>query len=71
MMHPMHIHLVQFQVLERQCTGQPGAADPWELNTWKDTVGAAERPGAGDHEVRKDSPANLITAISSITRITR
>jgi spore coat protein A len=39
MMHPMHVHLVQFQVLERR-NGQGNLVplDPWELNTWKDTV---------------------------------
>jgi len=40
LMHPMHIHLVRFQVLDRQPFG--GGADipldPWEINTWKDTV---------------------------------
>jgi spore coat protein A len=40
MMHPMHVHLVQFQVLDRvrESTGQAMPLAPWELNTWKDTV---------------------------------
>jgi hypothetical protein len=39
-MHPMHVHLVKFQVLDKTDlnTGQPIALEPWELNTWKDTV---------------------------------
>jgi spore coat protein A len=40
MMHPMHVHLVQFQVLDR-CPlggGQCEPLAPHELNTWKDTV---------------------------------
>jgi spore coat protein A len=40
-MHPMHVHLVKFQVVQKRDlnTGQlilPLA--PWEINTWKDTV---------------------------------
>jgi spore coat protein A len=40
LMHPMHVHLVMFQVLDRVdlTTGQPKPLDPWEINTWKDTV---------------------------------
>ncbi|MDT8386513.1 MAG: multicopper oxidase domain-containing protein [Thiogranum sp.] len=40
MMHPMHVHLVMFQVLDKTdlATGQPIALEPWEINTWKDTV---------------------------------
>jgi len=40
MMHPIHVHLVQFQVLDKtdRFTGQPIALEPWEINTWKDTV---------------------------------
>jgi spore coat protein A len=40
MMHPMHVHLVQFQVLERiqLSNGQSKPLAPWETNTWKDTV---------------------------------
>lgn len=40
MMHPMHVHLVQFQILDR-CPlggGQCEPLAPHELNTWKDTV---------------------------------
>jgi hypothetical protein len=40
MMHPMHIHLVQFQILDR-CPLNGGQCEdlaPHELNTWKDTV---------------------------------
>jgi spore coat protein A len=39
-MHPMHVHLVKFQVLDKTDlnTGQPIPLEPWELNTWKDTV---------------------------------
>ena len=39
-MHPMHIHLVRFQVLDREPFGGGTAMqlDPWEINTWKDTV---------------------------------
>jgi len=42
LMHPMHVHLVQFQVLDRLdlATGTPLGLDPWETNTWKDTVRA-------------------------------
>ena len=43
MIHPMHIHNVQFQVVERQML--PGLADQWETvrggyvdEGWKDTV---------------------------------
>lgn len=40
MMHPMHVHLVQFQVLDKidRFTGQPIPLEPSEINTWKDTV---------------------------------
>jgi spore coat protein A len=40
MMHPMHVHLVQFQVLERIRLSDDAIRilEPWELNTWKDTV---------------------------------
>jgi len=40
MMHPMHVHLVQFQVLERirLSDGASRTLEPWEINTWKDTV---------------------------------
>ncbi len=40
MMHPMHIHLVMFQVLERldRTTGEPLPLEAWEQKTWKDTV---------------------------------
>ena len=39
-MHPMHVHLVKFQVLDKfdLNTGQPIPLEPWEQNTWKDTV---------------------------------
>jgi spore coat protein A len=39
-MHPMHVHLVQFQVLEKTdvATGDLIPLQPWETNTWKDTV---------------------------------
>jgi len=39
-MHPMHVHLVLFQVLDKVdlTTGQPIPLQPWEINTWKDTV---------------------------------
>jgi spore coat protein A len=35
-MHPMHIHLVKFQILDRN--GSAANLMPWEANTWKDTV---------------------------------
>lgn len=40
MMHPMHVHLVMFQVLDKVdlTTGTPVPLQPWEINTWKDTV---------------------------------
>jgi spore coat protein A len=40
LMHPMHVHLVLFQVLDKvdRFTGQPIPLEPWEINTWKDTV---------------------------------
>ena len=39
-MHPLHIHLVMFQVLDKVnwLTGDPIPLEPWEINTWKDTV---------------------------------
>ncbi len=39
-MHPMHVHLVFFQVLDKVdlTTGSPIPLQPWEINTWKDTV---------------------------------
>jgi len=39
-MHPMHVHLVKFQILDKTeiATGDPIPLEPWELNTWKDTV---------------------------------
>ena len=41
MMHPMHVHLVMFQILDRVdlTTGMPIPLQPWEINTWKDTGG--------------------------------
>ena len=37
--HPMHVHLVRFQILSKETIGgQPIALEPWELNTWKDIV---------------------------------
>jgi spore coat protein A len=40
LMHPMHVHLVQFQILGRTdlATGQSIPLEPWEINTWKDTA---------------------------------
>jgi len=44
MMHPMHMHLVSFQVLSRtQMDGSPLPLEVHEINTWKDTV----RVGSG------------------------
>ncbi|HEX9627200.1 MAG TPA: multicopper oxidase domain-containing protein [Acidiferrobacterales bacterium] len=42
MMHPMHVHLVMFQVLGRTrlSDGTAVPLQPWEINTWKDTVRA-------------------------------
>ncbi|MDH3561023.1 MAG: multicopper oxidase domain-containing protein, partial [Gammaproteobacteria bacterium] len=39
-MHPMHVHLVRFQILDKTDlnTGQPIPLEPWEENTWKDIV---------------------------------
>ena len=39
-MHPMHVHLVKFQILDKtdMTTGQPVPLQPWEVNTWKDIV---------------------------------
>jgi spore coat protein A len=39
-MHPMHVHLVRFQILDKTDldTGQPIPLEPWEDKTWKDTV---------------------------------
>jgi spore coat protein A len=39
-MHPMHVHLVRFQILGKTDlnTGQPIPLEPWEVNTWKDIV---------------------------------
>jgi len=38
--HPMHVHLVRFQILGKtdMNTGQPIPLQPWEENTWKDIV---------------------------------
>jgi spore coat protein A len=38
--HPMHVHLVRFQVLDKVDinSGQPIPLEPWEAGTWKDTV---------------------------------
>jgi spore coat protein A len=38
--HPMHVHLVKFQILGKSdlATGQQIPLEPWESNTWKDTV---------------------------------
>jgi spore coat protein A len=38
--HPMHVHLVKFQVLDKSdlASGIPIPLEPWEINTWKDTV---------------------------------
>ncbi len=40
MMHPMHVHLVAFQVLSRSqlVGGAPLPLQPHEINSWKDTV---------------------------------
>jgi spore coat protein A len=45
MMHPFHMHLVMFQVLDRTdlLTSALIPLDPWEANTWKDTVALPER----------------------------
>jgi len=39
-MHPMHVHLVRFQILDKtdMTTGEPIPLEPWEMNTWKDIV---------------------------------
>ncbi len=38
-MHPMHVHLVRYQVVSKETTGgQSIPLEPWEINTWKDTV---------------------------------
>jgi len=38
-MHPMHVHLVRFQIVSKETLGgQPISMKPWEVNTWKDTV---------------------------------
>jgi spore coat protein A len=45
MMHPFHMHLVMFQVLDRTdaLTSAPLPLEPWESNTWKDTVAIPPR----------------------------
>jgi spore coat protein A len=45
MMHPFHMHLVMFQILDRTdlLTGAPLPLEPWEAGTWKDTVAVADR----------------------------
>jgi spore coat protein A len=45
MMHPFHMHLVMFQVLDRtdMVTGLPLPLEPWDMGTWKDTVSVGER----------------------------
>jgi cysteine-rich repeat protein len=44
-MHPMHVHLVRFQVLDKidNDTGLPIPLAAWEDGTWKDTVRVAPR----------------------------
>jgi spore coat protein A len=38
-MHPMHVHLVRFQILSKETLGgDPISLEPWEDTTWKDTV---------------------------------
>jgi len=39
-MHPMHVHLVRFQILSKTdlTTGLPIPLEPWEDTTWKDIV---------------------------------
>jgi len=38
-MHPMHVHLVRFQILSKEgLDGTPMSLKPWEINTWKDIV---------------------------------
>jgi hypothetical protein len=37
--HPMHVHLVRFQILSKETLGgQTIDLQPWEVNTWKDIV---------------------------------
>jgi spore coat protein A len=47
-MHPMHVHLVKFQILDKTdlTTGQPIPLEPWEQTTWKDTVRVPPRSRA-------------------------
>jgi spore coat protein A len=41
-MHPMHVHLVRFQIVSKETIGgQSIPLEPWEINTWKDTVRVA------------------------------
>jgi spore coat protein A len=39
-MHPMHVHLVRFQIVSKTdlASGQPIPLEPWEDTTWKDIV---------------------------------
>jgi spore coat protein A len=38
-MHPMHVHLVRFQIVSKETLGgQEIPLEPWEDTTWKDTV---------------------------------
>jgi len=38
-MHPMHVHLVRFQILSKETlAGAQMTIKPWEAGTWKDTV---------------------------------
>jgi spore coat protein A len=38
-MHPMHVHLVRFQIVSKETiSGQAIPLEPWEINTWKDTM---------------------------------
>jgi spore coat protein A len=48
MMHPFHMHLVMFQVLDRTdlITSAPIPLEPWEANTWKDTIAIPDRTSA-------------------------
>jgi spore coat protein A len=38
-MHPMHVHLVKFQIISKELIGGGNILlESWEANTWKDTV---------------------------------
>ena len=73
--HPIHLHLVRFQVISRRLfDGTPsphGSVQPWETG-YKDTfISYPERDRPDQGQVRHRRGSTCGTAISSSTRTTR